>query len=93
MRFYQLTTNFIVHQIDKIIYQQDRGQKAICSLEMQNAIREEQERIKQAEYKTISKIIPLPKGIMVEYESRITGYTPIGEHNAFAKTEKGQQSP
>lgn len=47
MTFYQLTPNYIIHQIDKIIYKEKGSRKSNRALMLENAIDDEKERIKQ----------------------------------------------
>lgn len=52
---------------------------------MDKAIREEKERIKQAEYRTLNKIKPLPKGLLLEHQDKIAGYTSIDKNHLSTK--------
>ena len=87
MRFYQLTPNYIVHEIDKILFCQQGDIKQICPLEMRKAIKQEQEKVKQAEYRMLNKIKPLPAGLFVENKGQMAGYTFIAKNNEHAKKE------
>lgn len=60
-----MTPNYIVQQIDKILYKEERDRSHLRSEALQNAIEGEKERIKQSEYKTLKKLKRLPRDLLV----------------------------